>query len=144
MAGSQRGKASLTSLAADDFEYLEFYKDKAHSDERFGKSPGVPPGILSHEDACSKCNPNEVIADGLNNSYYQSFLKGYQGHLGVHLVRLFRQHDDLALELFMKSHHLENKDWYQMTDPNRYLWEHFHWWIKDVRILAQQRAGYQV
>jgi len=129
----QRGVQPVPQWRDPSHEYLEFWVGDG-STEREGHGPGVPPGVMTNEEAMQRSvGIADHEEDGMNNSYYQYFLPGFQGTLQNYLVELFRQYDDFALELFMQSNHMGNPpNWRRMTEPARYLYEHFNWWVTEA------------
>ena len=64
--------------------------------------------------------------------FYMNFLSR-DITLSMFHVDIFRQYDDWALELFRDSSHMRNHaSFARMVDPNRYLYEHFQWWVREV------------
>jgi len=132
---TQRGGQPVPQWADPAHEYLEFWVADACND-REGQGPGVPPGVMSNEEAMHRAVGRGPYTNGMDNSYYKYYLQGFTGTLPNYCVELFRQYDDFALELFMQSNHMENPpNWRRLTDPGRYLYEHFNWWVTEASSL---------
>jgi len=128
----QRGEQPVPQWVDHSHEYLEFWVGDAFT-EREGHGPGVPPGVRSVREALYKSVRRGPYTNGMDNSYYKYYLPGFPGTLPNYCVELFRQYDDFALELFMQSNHMGNSpNWRRMTDPGRYLYEHFNWWVTEA------------
>jgi len=128
----------VPSWADPDVEYLEYWVDRRVS-WREGRGPGVPKGVMTYDQA-TRAQVSGPWSGGRDNTYYKHFLKGWKGMLPHFLVHLFREYNDFALELFMKSTHMEHlddqPDWSNLTVPDRYLYEHFNNWVREASNLA--------
>jgi len=137
MSRAVRGEQPVPSWANPEVEYLEFWLDRRMG-YREGRGPGVPPGVMTYDQAISE-QVSGPWPGGRDNTYYKHFLTGWK-ELPHFLVQLFRDYNDFALELFMQStnmDHLDDQpDWSNLTVPDRYLYEHFNNWVREASSLA--------
>jgi len=137
--GSHRG-AACAIMAHPGVEYLEFWVDKMLC-RRAGMSPGVPPGVMTYDQAI-RAQVRGPWHGGRDNTYYKYFVPGWKGQFPNFLVQLFRDYNEFALELFMQSTHMDplddNPNWSSITVPDRYLYKHFNHWVREASHPATQ------